>query len=278
MSHNIGSARSEQSDDSRSEAGDVFEAPAAAPRASAAGPSGVRPQPSRPPVATTGVTRSAPPVARMVGRGPVRPDPRKFGYDVTRARAMPKLPFGASRADRMDAVDAGALLDRIHQMFGIDTETEDVIAAFDKALFLEHTLNGASILQSSRGLLWVGDAQFELAAIKRLLGENQRRFYRAFADDIAMVNREVLAAYDDHDPTKVELHGQIMQVAIERGLQKYPHLAHDSSDAGVRLSVEERNALMHSKRIVLESTVNRADAPQRRVLDTHAAPSSETGF
>lgn len=277
MAHNPGPARSEQSDDSRSEAGDVFEAPAAPSRVSAAGPSR-GPQAPRASVATTGVTRSAPPVARVVGRGPVRPDPRKFGYDVTRARAMPRLPFGASRVDRMDAVDAGVLLDRIHQMYGIDKETEDVISAFDKALFFEHTVNGASMLQSSRGELRVGDARFELAAIKRLLGENQRRFYRAFADDIALVNREVLAAYDDHNPEAVEMHGQLMQVAVERGLQKYPHLAHDSSDAGVRLSIEERNALMLSKRVVLESTVNRADAPQRRVKDTHPAPSSETGF
>lgn len=270
MSAQQPSSRPDDSDDSRSEAGDLFQGPAAA--AGMGGPSATATAP-RPAagIAPTGRTRRQPQTARTVGRGPVEPDPRKFRYDTTRARTLPKLAFGASRADRMDAADAGALLDRIHQMVGIDRETEDVISAFDKALFFEHTINGASLLQPGRGVLRVGDSEFELQSVKAILGTDQRRFFRAYADEIAAVNREVLAAYDAHDPTSVEMHGQVMQVAVERGLQKYPYLAHDASDAGVRVSVEERNALMVSKRTVLESTVNRADAVTRRVDDARTA-------
>jgi hypothetical protein len=159
----------------------------------------------------------------------------------------------------MDASDAGGVLDRIHRIYGIDREGEDVIAAFDKALFFEHTINGASLLQPGRGLLSVGSSSFELATVKDLLGVDQRRFFRAYADEIADVNREVLASYDPYDPVAAEKYGQLVQVAVVRGLQKYPHLAHDSSDAGLRLSVEERVALMNSKRSVLTSTVNNAD-------------------
>jgi len=169
------------------------------------------------------------------------------------------LPFGATRADRMDAAEAGRLLHRIHEVFEIDTEEENVIAAFDKALFFEHAVNGASLLQPGRGALSVGESVFELSVVKTILGTDQRRFFRAFADEVIEVNREVLASYDAYDPATVEKHGQLMQVAVERGLQKYPHLAHDSSDAALRISVEERMALMASKRSVLPTVVNNAD-------------------
>jgi len=260
----------EESDDSRSEAGDMFQSSSGNVQNVLTGMSSTVPRNAQG-VGAAGQVRRQPQVARVVGRGPVPVDKRKFRYDTTRALTMPKLGFGASRADRMDAEDAGAMLDRLHQMVGIDRDTEDVIAAFDKALFFEHTVNGASLLQPGRGVLRVGESLFEIAGIKTMLGVDQRRFFRAFADDIVIVNREVLSAYDAHDPVAVEKHGQIMQVAIERGLQKYPYLAHDSSDAGVRLSVEERAALVVSKRTVLESVVNRADAPVRRVDEARVA-------
>lgn len=210
-------------------------------------------------VAPEGVVRGALPVRRAVGRGPVPVDPRKFKYDRTRGGTMPQLSFGASKADRLDAEVAGEILNRIHELVGIAGEPENVLVAFDKALFFEHTINGASLLQPGRGVLTVGDSQFELQTVKTVLGVDQRRFFRAFADDIAEVNKAVIDEYDPYDPGAVDKYGQLAQVAVERGLQKYPYLAHDSSDAGVRLSVEERLALMQSKRLVLDSTVNNAD-------------------
>jgi len=220
----------------------------------------------------SGVTRAAAGASsRVFGKGPVSVDARKFRYDVTRARVGAAYTFGASRADRMDAIEAGDLLHRLHQVFAIEAEPENRIAGFDKALFWEHTINGASLLQPGRGVLSVGESRFDLAVVKSMLGPEQRRFFRAFADDIADVNRQVLAEYDPYDPESIEKHGQLMQVAVERGLQKYPYLAHDSSDAGVRLSIEERMALMASKRVVLGSTINKADKIQERVAGD-AAP------
>lgn len=245
---------------------------------------GASPVKSPPPIRTAGVagglgaagiTRAAPAVAQRVGRGPIPVDPRKFRYDRNRANALPALEFGASRVDRMDASDAGDMLERIHVMFGIDRESEDILAAFDKALFFEHTINGASLLQSGRGTLSVGLSEFDLAPLKRLLGVDQRRFFRAFADEIASVNREVLGNFDPYSASTVEKHGQLMQVAVERGLQKFPHLAHDSSDAGLLLSVEERVALMASKRLVLPTVVNKADQLHARAPVSSAASASQ---
>jgi len=225
-------------------------------RAAGAGHRGER---SSPGVPASGLTRDVPAVVGGFGRGPVAPDLRKFRYDVNRARTRPAMAFGASRADRMDTVQAGDLLHRIHVVYGIDREPEERIAAFDKALFWEHTVNGASLMQPGRGFLFAGEASFDLSVVKTLLGVDQRRFFRAFSDEIADVNREVVASFDPYDAAAAEKHGQLMQVAVERGLQKYPHLSHDSSDAGARLSVEERVAVIASKRLVLPSATNNAD-------------------
>lgn len=217
-------------------------------------------------VGAAGVIRSGETLSRVVGRGAVPSDKRKFHYDRIQARTMPALAFSASRADRLDAEEAGELLHALHVQFGIDRETEDVLAAFDKALFFEHTINGASLMQEGRGFLAVGtESRFDLAVVKKVLGVDQRRFFRAYADDIADVNVEVIRGYDAYDPVAAEKHGQLMQVAVERGLQKFPHLAHDSSDACLRIGVEARTALMASKRSILEGGVNKADGVRTRV-------------
>jgi hypothetical protein len=202
------------------------------------------------------------PVSTTVGwgRGPIPIDRRKYRYDILRGRSSPALPFTASRADRMDPEEAGSVLHRIHQMYGIDRAEEARLVAFDKALFFEHTINGASLLQPGRGYLTVDGVQFDVLPFKRLLGVEQRRFFRAFADDILAVNREVLDSYDAYDPVSSEKVGQLHQLSAERGLQKFPYLVHDSSDAALMLTYDERAAVMNSKRIVLESTVNQADS------------------
>lgn len=194
------------------------------------------------------------------GRGPVPVDGRKFRYDVVRGRGSKPLNFSASKADRMSANDAGDMLDAIHKMYGIDRETEDRLVAFDNALFFEHSINGASLLQPGRGELRVDGMSFDIQPLKDKLGIDQRRFFRAFADEIAAVNQKVLDAYDFYDPESVEKVAFIRQIAAARGLQKYPRLIHDSSDAGTDLSYDERAAVANSKRVVLENTVNQADS------------------
>jgi hypothetical protein len=193
------------------------------------------------------------------GRGPMSVDTRKFRFDVRRGKASPALSFSASKADRMDAEEAGDLLHRIHAAFHIDAETEDRLVGFNNALFLEHALNGASLLQPGRGTLKVAKMSFDIQVVKSILGIDQRRFFRAFADEITDVVRGVLRDFDPMDPESAEVYGQLSQIAVERGLTKFPYLVHDSADAGVMLSNDERNALIASKRFVLRSTVNNVD-------------------
>lgn len=255
-------SRGDDHEDTRSELGGAFEhsEAVAGPSTGIPGRSGGSPgRVSASAVPVEGVTRRAPAAAKAYGRGAIPVDPRKFRYDRNRALALPPLPFTASRADRMDTIEAGDKLDRIHVLYGIDKESEDVLAAFDKALFFEHAVNGASLLQPGKGVLTVGESRFDLSVVKKFLGVEQRRFFRAYADEVSAVLREVLDSYDPFEPATAEMRGQIDQIAVARGLQKYPWLIHDSSDAGVRLSVEERLAVENSKREVLATTVNNAD-------------------
>jgi len=267
-------SKSKVSSEERSGFGDVFEGASVGeasasssypPQGADQGVGGKHRLQPRSRIAPEGVVRDAPVAEAVFGRGPIGTDRRKFRYDRDMARTKPAISFGATRGDRMDAVEAGDLLQQIHAMFKIERETEDKIAAFDKALFFEHAINGASLLQSGRGVLTVGASVFALAIVKQLLGADQRRFFRAYADETIAVLREVLAGYDAYDFEAAEKHGQVMQIAVERGLQKYPYLIHDSSDAALHISTEERLAVLASKRVVVGASANGVDVVPLRV-------------
>jgi len=195
------------------------------------------------------------------GRGPTPVDPRKFRYDRTRAMGMQPVGFSVTKADRLDAQEAGDVLHRIHVELGMDREDESRIAAFDAALWWQHTINGASILQDHRGALSVDGMEFDISACLKMIGESQlRRFFRAYADEIAEVNRDVIRGYSPYDFVAAEKYGQLMQIAAARGLHKYPELAFDAADACSNISLDARRALQTSKSIVIP-LYNATDRP-----------------
>jgi len=196
----------------------------------------------------------------LIGRVSQACDKRKFKYDVLKGVGA-ALPFAVTRDDRMSAVEAGNMLEKIHNTFGLTGAPEGVMFAFDQALFVCHTLNSASILMPGRSTFSVpGSTEvFEYQAIRDMCNVDFRRFMRAMADDIADANKRVIDSYDPYNFESVEMYGQLMQVAAERGLHRYPWLAHDSADACVRISLAERGALSASKVLVLSNTYNAAD-------------------
>lgn len=207
-----------------------------------------------------GVYRSDGKAAALKGRSVVGYDPRKFSYDVVRGK-RDALPFSASKDDRMSATEAGDMLDRLHRVFGIENETEGVLRGFDRGLFFCHTVNGGSTLAPGRStfsVLGVTES-FSFAKVRDVLGVDQRRFFRAFADEITEVNKSVCREYDPYDVVKAEHWGWLQQVAHDRGLHRYPYLSHDSADACLLLSPPERVALAASKVLVIASTANSAD-------------------
>jgi len=217
-------------------------------------------EPERKSTRTTGITYIASGERPVIGRGPVQPDPRLFKYDVFRAR-MTEVPFAVTRDDRMPAEEAGAMLDLIHDRFGVKRSAHSELRAFDNALFFSHTVNSGSVLQPGMARMIVNDnSMFDFGEVVRILGTQMRRFFRAYADHTTEVNREVLNAYNPYDPVTVEQHGWLLQVAFDRGLHRYPYLAHDTADACLKLNPAERAALAASKRDVLSTTTNSADS------------------
>jgi hypothetical protein len=208
----------------------------------------------------TGITLETTEVKPVMGMGPVPPDPRLFKYDTIRAR-MANIPFSVTRDDRMPAEEAGEMLDQIHQRFGVRRNIHADLRAFDNALFFSHTVNSGSTLQPGMARMIVNkDSVFDFGEIVRILGTHMRRFFRAYADHITEVNRTVLDSYNPYEPVSVEQHGWLMQVAFDRGLHRFPYLAHDSADACLKLNPAERVALAASKREVLSTTANSADS------------------
>jgi len=198
--------------------------------------------------------------SRGWGRGPAIVDQRKFRYDRTRALAREPVSFTASKVDRLDAEEAGDVLHKIHRVLGIDTESEERLHGFDCAMWWQHVLNGASIMQPGRGVLVVDGMSYDIHDCLRAIGADQvRRFFRAYADEIVEVSRGVLRGYDPYDVVAIEKHGQLMQVATARGLHKFPEYAFDAADACLHMSLEARRAVLASKAFVLPK-VNTTDA------------------
>lgn len=217
-------------------------------------------QPKSGPVGGRGVFRREEKPGVLKGRAPVGHDPRKFRYDVTRGKGA-NLGFSTSRDDRMSAIEAGEMLDRIHVALGLARASEGILRAIDEAIFFSHTINGASVLGPGRAKLSVPGMteEFSFSVVRDILGVDHRRFFRAFADDTKDVNKKVLAEYDAYDHVKAERWGWLQQVAYERGLHRYPYLAHDSADACIDLAPAERAALAASLVLVVGSTNNSAD-------------------
>lgn len=229
-------------DDSKSEAGGVSNMFAKAA-------TGARP--SRGDVVT-----EQPVVESGWGRGPVPADPRKIVYDKVRAVQKPRIQFGVSKVDRMDAEDAGKMTIRILSEFGIERASDERVKAFLDALLFQHTINGGSVQQPGRGVISVDGMEFDIHSVNDLLGVDMRRYYRAYADETIQVNLAVIKNYTANDPVAAEQYGWLTQVATERGLHKFPHLAHDSAEAALTLTHEERLAVQAAKRHVTASTVN----------------------
>jgi len=147
----------------------------------------------------------------------------------------------------------------VHEVFGVQSEEDGFLKSFDDALFFCHTLNGGSVLTPGRSAFTVGSQSFPYKIVVDKLGVDLRRFFRAFADDTTDANKLVISEYDPYDAVKAERYAWLQQVAQEKGLQRHPHLAHDSADACTRINVTERAALIHSKRDVLANGFNSAD-------------------
>lgn len=197
----------------------------------------------------------------VLGRG-MKVDARKIRWTLPPEAAVTAESFSATKADRMSAEEAGDALERIFQLM-IPGASEEEKEAFLLGLCFCHTINGASQLMPGRAVFTVtlesGKGEFQYLEIVRILGDDLRRFFRAFADETRRANQMVLDSYDPYDPASAERVSWLHEVAQKRGITRFPTLAADSSDCCTGLTPTMRSAIAASKGMILRSIPNNAD-------------------
>jgi len=233
---------------------------------STVGPSQSRPV--RPGLDSGNTGTSAPPaVFREKKAGPEKignvraRDRRKFNFEDLGTGGAAGIV--SSKADRMTADQAWVKTAGLFEIF-IAGEPAEHKAAFLEAMFFCHTVNSGSVAQPGRATFAFvvngrESKEFKMSDVIMSLREDTRRYFRAYADEIRDVNQKILDACNPLDPVSNEKAAWILQVAAERGLSRYPNLAHDSSSACTMLTLPERSAVAQSSRRVLSHAVNVPD-------------------
>jgi len=206
-------------------------------------------------------------------------DDRLLPYDTGQA-ARERVPYGASMNRRLEVLEAKDLLVKLMQRHGVDRKLEGVQAAFTSAVMLAHAKNSASVLVPGRATFYVGQganrAEFNyFADVVDILGDDTRRFFRAYSNVVLKVVKQNLEYKGSRNPELAQHAEDLLWVAHDRGLSRVPHLAFDSAEACSGLTPWERNMISGAKASVLSKRVNVADAD--RVIQAPAIGSLEGG-
>lgn len=213
----------------------------------------------------SGVTREVPRAVRPIGYVQPLADPRLVSYDRLAARSSAPVLWEATKDDRMSAVEAGMKMRALYDLYGLRGESPEVLEAFHDSMYFSHTLNGASVLQPGRAKLIIGGNPMDYSRAVNFLGPDLRRFNRAYAGEIRSNNKRILSeASDPSNIVAMEKAALLRQVAAEKGLSRFPDLAHDSADACLDLTDAEVAALTASKAMIFSSGENMADRNRAR--------------
>jgi len=209
-------------------------------------------------------TRTVQAPTRRLGKMMRTYDPRKWGaMDMARGITA-NVAYEVTRDDRMSPGEAHKKLLHIWGMYGIERASEGDQLAFTRGMFLCHAVNSGSVLQPARSKIFVRGNEFDYKPVVDYLGPDQRRFFRAYADDVRKELLRVLGNYDPDDFNMVDVHSWIQEKAVDRGLQRVPDLIADSASACTGLGLAERSLLNRSLNLVLSSVINAADSMQAR--------------
>lgn len=203
-------------------------------------------------------TKSKAPAVRR-GKAIAEVDPAMYPFNVV-AGSRSANSFVVGRDDRMTAREARRKLEDILESFGLLSESNEFCYSFTQAMFVAHALNGSSVVGPGRAKFTVAGSEYSYGDIIRMLGPDSRRFFRAYADDVARALSRLLQTYDPADHESVRICGQIRSIAVSRHLVQFPYLIHDSADACVKISTAEMAAVIRSKELVLKDTPNAVDA------------------
>lgn len=197
---------------------------------------------------------------KVVGRSIPSHDTRLVPFPWAEVKDT-RAHFEVSKDDRMSPTEARDALVRLMEACGVDKSSVGIRAGFLDALLWNHTINSGSVLQPGRSTIQVaGMVPVQTLTIAQLLGNDYRRFFRAFADETRRVNNQVISDYASlDDAVSRDKYQVLIQVARSRDLMRYPDLAHDSAECCYDLTTEQGLALRLSKASVLSAAPNIAD-------------------
>lgn len=204
---------------------------------------------------------------RRIGRANLHPGGRSrlFDYDRTAGVARAELRAEVEKTDRMSVEEARRRLNELHDMYGVAREEENLLYDFDHALFLCYAINGSSqAAPTERVRFYVhvarqGASAFDYDLVRKHLGVDFRRFFRAFANEVVDACHHAYHNCDFSDPTQVELRDLMIQLADDRNISRFPWLIADSCDAATNISATQRAAVMRSKQTVISNSNNVVD-------------------
>lgn len=209
------------------------------------------------PKAARGLYKQAAAGKQRYGRGPFV-DTRIFKHDRVSAREHP-TDWYATKDDRMSPDATARMVERVQEAYGLSAAPPGVLESLWEAIFYYHTVNSGSTAQPGRGAVTVAGEPFDYQIVLGVLGTDLRRFFRTNANEVRETNKKVLTWASSPKIDEYERYQWLVQVAAERGLARYPDLAHDSAEACWNLDPAERAALANSKTAVTSSTSNFVD-------------------
>lgn len=211
--------------------------------------------------------------ARVVGRpSPVGQMGALFnGIDTVGATRRP-VPVSASCDSVMTPVQANANFLRLLQRNELHKESPGAQMGFMEGMGWCMILNGTSGLSPGRAEFSVAGTTFNYRqTVADVLGDDHRRFARAYADYLRRLIRENTKAYqigqaegaDPDDFAQVRWrHENIQRIAAERSITRATDLCFDVAEYCTGLTLYEKQLVSNSKQSVIASGVNSIDNPR----------------
>lgn len=185
-------------------------------------------------------------------------------FDYAAAVSDREVRFRVTTNRVMPLDEASTRLAGLMQVCGVAAQADNVQLAFLRAILLAHAKNSASVIQPSRAMIYINGGRpiNFFTDVVHFLGDDTRRFFRAYADITRTVVRSYYDRYNRGDLSVAEDVRDLDWVADDRGLSRFKDLVADGSDACSNLTRSERQALGMAKQSIFASGGNAVDVVQ----------------
>nr|WRW55961.1 capsid protein [Fusarium asiaticum vivivirus 1] len=174
------------------------------------------------------------------------------GIDINAGKSE-GVHFDVNTDSVMSDVEANALLGSL--MAKLELYGDAYKFPFLEAICLSQAINSSSLQQPGRATFVVGQVVYNFHSdVLAHLGNDQRRFFRAFADHTREALERILRDYrnlatipENRRESVSRMHDHVMNVARQKGLSRAPYLIHDTAEFCTGLTMTETHFIDASK-------------------------------